>query len=209
LRRVLIMAALLVVIISAPSFAQLYGVSVSRFESTSASSPDKEWSVSVKLNNENLPWLTIQKEPGGKPEEVIGVSRSGWVLWSPDSKTFAFTDAAFANHYFVHLCNVEPTGTQCRDISSELEGHVKKRLSAETEIDKLYSKALKWHSPNTLIVGADVVTSPEMRPGQTWAPVHETFRAFFVDAKAGHITKELTKKQAYHELGANLDQLEW
>jgi hypothetical protein len=207
--RRIFMVGLLFVSISTPSLAELYGVSVSKVESTSVSSPNKEWSVSVKINKENLPMLTIQKEPGGHPAELLPVQASGWVLWSTDSKTFAFTDRTFADHYSVHLCGVEPEGVQCRDISSEIEGRVKKRLTAKTEIDKLYSKALKWHSPNTLIVGVHMITSPTMKPGQTDTPVSYSFRAFWVNGGTGHITKELTKKQAYHELSMGLDQLEW
>ena len=148
-----LMIGLLLVGLSTPSFAQLYGVPVSQFENAIALSPDKQWSVSVKLNRENLPMLTLQREPEGRTEELLGVTASGWVLWSPDSKRFAFTDAAFADHYFVHVCNVDFAGAKCSDITSEIEDRVKDRLSSKSEIDKLYSKALRWLSANTLIVG--------------------------------------------------------
>lgn len=200
------MAAFLLLINSSPAFAQLYGVWVSKFENVSAPSPNKKWSVSVKYNKEELPMLTIQREPGGGSQELMGAS-IGYVLWSPDSKAFAFTDAEFYNHYFVHICSVEATGTVCHDLTTEIESRVERNLSAKTEVDRLYAKAMKWQSPSTLIVGVFMVTSPEMEPGQTSAPVYYSYRAFFVDANTGRITKELSKKQARHELGANLDQL--
>ena len=202
-------AVFLLLAMSDPSFAQLYGTAVSKLDNTSAPSPNKKWLVSVKINKEGLPILTIQKEPDGRPEDLMDVSRSGWVLWSMDSKTFAFTDAAFANHYFVHLCSAETSGTQCRDISPEIEDRVKKSLSTKTKIDNLYSKALKWTSSDKLIVGVHTVTSPEMEPGQTRVPVRYWFGAFLVNARTGRIIKKLTQEQACLELGANLNQLEW
>lgn len=201
-------AVLLLFINTSPLFAQLYGVPVSNVGNVSVLSPNKEWSVSVKLNKEKLPILTIQREPNGDSEELMGVSRSGWVLWSPNSKTLAFTDAAFANHYFVHMCSNEPVGKKCHDISSEIESLVKANLSREN-IDKLYVKALKWKTPNIVIVGVCVVTSPRMQSGQIRVPTKISYRAFLVNAKTGHITEELSKRKVRIELGSNLDQLEW
>ena len=199
----------LVLLVPVTSFAQLYGVPVSGVgNNIDVLSPDREWSVSIKANRENLPTLTIRKVSGGRSEELIGVLRSGWVLWSPESRAFAFTDAAFADHYLLHLCSIESTATQCRDDSPELERRVKKTLPANAEIDRLYLKALRWQSPSMLVVGVHAVIS-EVKPGQTRVPVHYLFSAFSVSAKTGRIIKELTKKRARFELGESLDQLEW
>ncbi len=48
-----------------------------------------------------------------------------------------------------------------------------------------------------------------MKPGQKHAPVDYSFKAFTIDAKTGHIIKELSHTEARHALGVNLDDLEW
>jgi hypothetical protein len=170
----------IMIIASLLSASALYGIPVSPVENRLVLSPNKNWSVSVQNNKENIPMLALRREPSGKSQELLYVQGSGWVSWAPDSSGFAFTDAVFANHYFIHLCGVNDSGGHCRDISSKLEQRIKARLSRETEIDKIYSKALKWLSPTTLLVGIHVVTNPKMKPGQTYAPVYYSFEAFVV-----------------------------
>ncbi|MHC1725687.1 MAG: hypothetical protein AB9866_06730 [Syntrophobacteraceae bacterium] len=206
---IFLIVAFLLLTITAPSSAELYGIEVSNVGDGAAPSPDRQWLVSVNFDWKGLPFLNIQKSPDGVSQNLVGVTRSGWVLWSPDSRKFAFTDAAFSDKYLVYLCSVAPTGTLCSDISSEIEARVRKKISVKFDIDRMYLKALKWHSPNTLIVGVHAIISPKMKPGQTHAPAYYRFEAFSIDAKTARIEEELTKKQARLYLGASLDQLKW
>lgn len=194
---------------SATSFAQLYGIAINNKGQVKVPSPDKEWVVSVNINTDNVPMLRIQGRSGDHSEELMGVSRSGWILWASTSKVFAFTDAAFSDHYMVNICSVESERVFCQDISPDIEKMIREQLATNIEIDKLYIKALKWRSQNILTVGVHTVTSPVMIQGDSWVPVQYSFGAYWVDARTGRIIKKLTKKEARTELGANLDQLEW
>ena len=188
---------------------ELFGIPLGRDSRMDVISPDKQWFVSVQPDPGNVAMLTLNSTTADTPRHVLPFQRSGWVLWSPDSKRFAFTDAAFADHYFVRICDVESRDEPCRDFSSVLEALLRRKMASDSQLDKVYSKAFKWLSREQLLVG---VHAASFRSGETrgnWKPTHYHFRAVILDAVRGMLVSELTSSEAALRIGQSLESLEW
>jgi len=188
---------------------ELFGTSLAQDSRTDVISPDKQWFVSIQRDPGSVAMLTLSSTTADTPQHILPLQRSGWVLWSPDSRRFAFTDAAFANHYFVRICEVNIRDAPCRDFSSLLEAPLRRMLAADSQIDKVYSKALKWLSHEQLLVGVHVASLRLREARGNWTPLHYHFQAVILDAVSGTLVSELTPSQAALRIGQSLESLEW
>ena len=177
--------------------------------SVTATSPDGQWVLSVRRDSRDIPMLTLSTVMGSKPQHLLYVQRSGWVLWSPDSARFAFTDAAFANHYFIRICTVRAPRARCENASPALETHLRRLLTNDSEIDKIYAKALKWLSPAQLLVGIHAATFRPAEARGSYTPVYYHFKAYVLDLTSSQVVSELDSTQAELKVGGSLESLEW
>lgn len=195
---------------AAASSRILYGQPVSKVDRDPVVSPDGASRVVVRDDAHGVPYLTLERTRTDIHEQLFYVQRSGWVLWRPDSRGFGFTDAAYANHYFLKVCEVKAgSRAQCNDLSPLIEGRFRTSLEADHAIDKLYAKCLKWISNSILLVGLHAVIFKEPKRPTTYISVEWRYHAYLVDVTSGKILEEPGSSALRKNHGITLSELEW
>ena len=122
---------------------------------------------------------------------------------------FAYTDAAYANHYFIWICSPQPSETKCEDLSPAIESRFLRSAPKDSEVDKRYSKALKWLSEKKLLVGFHAVSSRETEKRGNYTPVHWHYKAYIVSVAADNYLSDMEPKAVKEQLGRSLESLQW
>jgi len=160
-------------------------------------SPDGEWEISVQEGRP--PHLAAKSKLLRTGRPLHDIERYGWVLWRPDSKAFAFTDARYSNHSFVIVSFVD-TQTCCRseDLTPVFEKNEDLLTDANHFVDRSLAKAVRWLPDGKLLIVAFVVVSTKYELG-----AHDTTRGYILDVDHKTLYRVVDEKGLQSEFGVN------
>jgi len=175
-------------------------------------SPDGKWDITVWGEKDESPWIMLEARDA-QPKyrvQVWPIPRSAIVLWAPDSQAFAFTDARFADHYFLYVDHVRGyLSSEITDLSSLVESHFSSFIDRRYGVDKWYAKPLLWVKKDLLLVGIDCVTSEKLSPQPKYQPVKNWFRAYLLNVQGNKLVSDLGERETKERYGIDLLKEKW
>jgi hypothetical protein len=175
-------------------------------------SPDSEWQICVWGEKDEVPWIMLESRAASTKIriQVWPITSGIYVLWSPDSKAFAFTDARFEDDYFLFVDHL--TGylnSEVMDLTSTVEDHFSAFAGKRYEILKWYIKPLLWVREGELLVGIDCVTAERISPPPQHQPVQNWFRGYIVDVAQRKIIQDLDETELKTKFKIDLRDEKW
>jgi hypothetical protein len=186
-------------------------------------SPDGKWRVAV-IASKAPSWTWLVLEPTNQPEyqyQKWPLQRNGcYVLWRPDSKTFAVTDPAYADHYFVRVFSTDfrvegkALGSPAIDLSVPIEAAFERLATRyygfhKYEINTFCPKAMRWLSTGDLLVGLDARTSESTSLSGPTPGIRNWYRAYLIDPAERRVTREMESSTVAREFGIDLQKERW
>ena len=178
----------------------------------SLGSPDGKWELAVWGEKDEVPWVMLEaRDPSPRYRvQVWPITRAVYVLWSPESQRFAFTDARFADRYFLFVDHIAGfLSSTVLDITPVIEAHFSEVTDKRYEILKKYIKPLRWVDPGHLLVGIDFVTFEASKASQQHQPVQDWLRGYILDVSVVKVSRELDDRQIEAEFGIKLQDEIW
>jgi hypothetical protein len=190
-------------------------------EGTVAKSPDGKLQLTVpKSQGPAFPWLTLEGPASDEKEQKWALQRRGcYVLWRPDSKAFAVTDPAYANHYFIRLFSTEfqlegpVLGSPVVDLSAPVEQAFERFATKYYALRKyslllFYPKVLRWVANKQLLIGLDARTVEETKL-EGAVPAREWHRGYVIETEKSQIVREMDEGVMLTEFRIDLAKQTW
>jgi hypothetical protein len=175
-------------------------------------SPDSKWQLTVWGENSEVPWVMLESRDAESKYriQVWPINDSVYVLWAPDSRAFAFTDARFEDSYYLFVDHLRGyLGSEVTDLSSMIESHFSRFVGKRYEILRWYVKPLLWTRKDVLLVGIDCDTAEKITPPPRYQPVQNWFRSYQVDVEQRKVIGDLDEQQTKSKYAIDLQKEKW